>query len=223
MKIDVKISGDIAQLMRWYFVTLEPPYWYLRCHACDCRHHLPWDERIRTQEAHETLVRHGRRCVDKQPISPPPIATQKSPPIFQLLHLNPSAGRDGDLFKRAEEQSKMDMSGYAGSSFIRVEDLADGPQRKRLVSIEPGRFDKPVAKFDDGSQLSLNATNVKTLLKAYGPNSDDWIDMEVELYAGTTKYNGEDHASVLVRPISPPPAVKRTPQPRPSLDDEIPF
>jgi len=115
----------------------------------------------------------------------------------------------------------MDMSGYAGSSFIRVEDLADGPQRKRIVSVEPGRFDKPNAEFDDGTALGLNATNVKTLMKVYGPDSDDWIGMEVELYVGTTKYQGTDQPSVLVRPISPAAAVKR--EPKPDFDDAPPF
>ena len=43
-------------------VTLEPPYWYLRCRGCDLRRHLPWDARLRTQEAHELLLQHGKEC-----------------------------------------------------------------------------------------------------------------------------------------------------------------
>ena len=93
--------------------------------------------------------------------------------------------------------------------------------------MEPGRYDKPVATFESGAKFSLNVTNVNTLIKAYGPNDQDWIDCTVELYVGDLKYNGGIQEGVLVRPISPPkPLAERTPVPRnppPDLDDEIPF
>ena len=47
----------------------------------------------------------------------------------------------------------MDMSRYASSSFIKVDDLADGPERKVIAEIGEGRFEKPVATFDDGTKL----------------------------------------------------------------------
>ena len=34
----------------------------------------------------------------------------------------------------------MDMSRYASSSFIKVDDLADGPERKMIADIEEGRY-----------------------------------------------------------------------------------
>jgi hypothetical protein len=58
----VKAPADIRQLMRWWFITLEPPYWYLRCRRCGLRRYLPWDLRLRTQEVHELLIRHGTEC-----------------------------------------------------------------------------------------------------------------------------------------------------------------
>jgi RNase P subunit RPR2 len=59
----VKIPGDVMQLMRLgFFVTLEPPYWYLRCRHCNQRFYLPWDARLRTEEAHEILLAHGKQC-----------------------------------------------------------------------------------------------------------------------------------------------------------------
>jgi len=58
--IKVKVPADIRQLMECWYVTLEPPYWYLRCRNCDLRRHLPWDARLRTQEAHELLLQHGK-------------------------------------------------------------------------------------------------------------------------------------------------------------------
>ena len=121
----------------------------------------------------------------------------------------------------------MDMSRYASSSFIKVDDLADGSERKVIAEIGEGRFEKPVATFDDGSKLSLNGTNVGTLIRAFGKNDQDWIGQRVELYAGTLRYNGNDNPAVLVRPLNLLPAPARTP-PNPQslrtdLDDEIPF
>ena len=69
----------------------------------------------------------------------------------------------------------MDMRQFAGSSFITVETLRDGPREEVIVSVAPGKYDKPVATFESGDQLSLNATNVNTLIKAYGPNDQDWV------------------------------------------------
>ena len=86
----------------------------------------------------------------------------------------------------------MDMRQFAGSSFITVETLRDGPREEVIVSVEPGKYDKPVATFESGAKFSLNVTNVNTLIKAYGPNDQDWIDCTVELYIGDVKYNGED-------------------------------
>ena len=121
----------------------------------------------------------------------------------------------------------MDMSRYASSSFIKVDDLADGPERKVIADIGEGRFEKPVATFDDGSKLSLNGTNVSTLIRAFGKNDQDWIGQRIELYAGTLRYNGNDNPAVLVRALNPLPAAARTPpKPQPlrdDLDDEIPF
>ena len=122
----------------------------------------------------------------------------------------------------------MDMSRYASSSFIKVDDLADGPEQKLIANIGEGRYEKPVATFDDGSKLSLNGTNVRTLIRALRQRTiEDWIGQRIELYAGTLRYNGNDNPAVLVRALNPSPAAARTPpKPQPlrdEMDDEIPF
>ena len=121
----------------------------------------------------------------------------------------------------------MDMSRYASSGFIKVDDLTDGPEQKLITNVEEGRYDKPVATFGDGSKLSLNGTNVGTLIRAFGNNDQDWIGQRIELYAGTLRYNGNDNPAVLVRALNPSPAAARTPpKPQPlrdEMDDEIPF
>jgi hypothetical protein len=123
----------------------------------------------------------------------------------------------------------MDMRKYGSSTFIGVEDLRDGPRQETIASIADGKFNKPVATFESGDKLSLNVTKVNTVIKAYGPNDEDWIGRVVELAIGSANYNGEPIETVVVRPVSPPkPLAARTPvQKRPSrkpdFDDDISF
>jgi hypothetical protein len=122
----------------------------------------------------------------------------------------------------------MDMSRYAKADFIKPEDLAAGPLTKTITDIEEGKYGKPVATFEDGSKFSFNATNVTTLIKAFGPSDDEWIGQRIELYAGTICYNGSDNAAVLVRALtSAPEAVQAVKAQRPVRDDdmsdEVPF
>ena len=81
--------------------------------------------------------------------------------------------------KAKERKLKMDMSRYASSGFIKVDDLADGPEQKVITAIGEGKYDKPVATFDDGSKLSLNGTNVGTLIRAFGKN-DQGLDRQAD-------------------------------------------
>lgn len=116
----------------------------------------------------------------------------------------------------------MDMSKYVGGLFLKVDDIkASGPIRMRIVDVSEGRFDKPDLTFDDGSKLGCNATNGRVLAKAWGFDSDDWIDKEVELAVGETEYQGRTQETILIRPISPP--VENKAPPKPDLDDAIPF
>jgi hypothetical protein len=128
--------------------------------------------------------------------------------------------------KRAAKQRRrqVDMSKYTGSTFIKVDDLIHGPEQKQIIEIEEGRYDKPVVTFDDGSKLSLNGTNVGTLIRAFGKNDRDWLSRKIELYVGTIHYNGNDNASVLVRALETVPAAARTPpDPKPAIDDDVAF
>ncbi len=74
----------------------------------------------------------------------------------------------------------------------------------------------------------MNATNSKALCQAYGTESDDWIDKELELHVGEVEFKGQPQESVLIKPISPPIAKKPPPKPKKDaggdvMDDEIPF
>jgi hypothetical protein len=120
----------------------------------------------------------------------------------------------------------MDMSQYAGSGFIKFDDVRDGPVQGKIKDVKTGKFDRPVVSFDNGNKLTLNATNVKTLILDLGPDSRDWVGYVVECFAGETRYQGESKDSVLVRPVTAPTkqelaerAARKSPPP--DMDDEM--
>src|SRR5262249_36787765 len=63
---------------------------------------------------------------------------------------------------------KMDMSKYAGSAFITLDHVKDGPIRGVIDAIEEGQYGRPVITFTTGLRFSLNVTNTQTLIKACG-------------------------------------------------------
>jgi hypothetical protein len=115
----------------------------------------------------------------------------------------------------------MDMTKYSSPTYIKVDNLRDGPLHLQIAAINEGKYDKPDAVFETGEMLSLNGTNVGILIRAYGRKSEGWIGKEVELAPGTVKFNGEPQEVVIVKPISPPIA---TPTPKADgFNDEVPF
>jgi len=120
----------------------------------------------------------------------------------------------------------MDMSKYIGPQFLKVEDIrASEPRQVTIVDVKEGNYDKPTLHFDDGTCLDCNTTNGRALARAYGYESDDWIDKEVRLVVGEVQYQGKPQETVLIKPISPPVENKAPPkpEPRPDFDDSIPF
>src|SRR5215470_17570832 len=124
----------------------------------------------------------------------------------------------------------MDMSEFAGRNFLRVADVEQGGTfRAKIVAVERDKkFGKALLHLTEGSILSLNATNAKTLIKSFGAESDDWLSKEIEIYLGTTMFEGEEKVTILVRVISAEVEFKKatTPQKRKpvdDMDDEIPF
>jgi hypothetical protein len=128
---------------------------------------------------------------------------------------------------RAERIKIMDMKKYSGEHFIKVADVRDGPIEGQIAVVREGQYDKPDLIFESGDVLSLNATNNKTLVRAYGTESDYWIGKQIEMFLGTIQYQGSDHDAVIVKPISPPIKKKKTKddgsKPVPDMDDEIAF
>lgn len=119
----------------------------------------------------------------------------------------------------------MDMRKYSGETFLKVDDVRE-PLRVTIANVKLGKFDRPNLHFESGDLLSLNATNNTTLIRAYGPNSDDWLRKEVELYAREIEFEKKPVDAILVRPISP--ALNQQERTKPPaahdpMNDEVPF
>jgi len=114
------------------------------------------------------------------------------------------------------------MSNFLPNRFLKVGDIkASGPIQVTITSISVGRFGKPNLAFNDGTQLSLNDTNNRVLIRAYGPEGDDWIGKQIELALGEVLYKEKPQEAILVRPLSPPTENKAPPVPE--FDDDPPF
>jgi hypothetical protein len=83
--------------------------------------------------------------------------------------------------------------------------------------------------------LVLNKTNATNIETMHGPNIDEWVGCEIELFPSMTDYQGKSVDCVRCKPVRPQrpqqtaenivrqhQASERTPPPAP-LDDDVPF
>ena len=100
----------------------------------------------------------------------------------------------------------MDARKFA-SKWVKPDNVRDGSITTRVISVFEGDYG-PVLELETGSQFSVNQTNTSTLIKAWGIETNDWIDQELELSLGfyqDRKTNPPvDKETVKVRAISPP-------------------
>ena len=96
----------------------------------------------------------------------------------------------------------MDMTKYAGKGYIGLDAVPDGTVfRSTIAAVILGNYDKPVLELTSGRKFALNATNTKTLIEAWGPDTTHWVGEQVEFYPGTVPSKANDTLSVLARPI----------------------
>jgi hypothetical protein len=129
----------------------------------------------------------------------------------------------------------MYMGHYGKTNYISVDQVRDKPIRATIIGVEIGeKYDRPILDLGRFGKFSLNKTNVDILTRHYGDDDQGWIDCEIELYLGRTKYQGQERDKVLIRSISPekPDAKRETSRPvdksrrkfgGDDMDDEIPF
>ena len=97
----------------------------------------------------------------------------------------------------------MDARKYFGITFMTLKDVAEGPLTKVIDRIEEGKYGKLVAVFEDGTAISLNAGNTRTMSATYGWKTEAWPGLAVEMSAGEAEYQGKMQPSVVITPISP--------------------
>jgi hypothetical protein len=76
-----------------------------------------------------------------------------------------------------------DVKKYCGS-LLRPEDVADGPLLEKIVVSEHEKHGCLVLDFESGNQLYLWPNLARVLGRAWGSESDDWLEQEVELSLG---------------------------------------
>lgn len=122
----------------------------------------------------------------------------------------------------------VDASKYAGTRFIKLEDVENGPFTLTIMAVEEdSKFDKLNLVLDDGRKFSVNKTNCGTLVRAFGKDTNNWIDREVEFYRGPLHYQGNERDGVLVRALdgeaieATNPRPKPKPKPKADYDDGV--
>jgi hypothetical protein len=124
----------------------------------------------------------------------------------------------------------MDMRKYGGETFIKVDSVRDGPLQRTIRVIKDGRFG-PEIVFEEDEIFGLNQTNTRILIRAYGPDSDNWTGKVIRLELGSVLYQGTPTDSVVVKPISAAIGAaerqaaqeKTAAKNRDEIDDSIPF
>jgi hypothetical protein len=80
-----------------------------------------------------------------------------------------------------------DLKKFTGEYFLRPNDVREQPLQRRIAGLREGKFGKLEAIFDSGEVLSLNATNTRVLLNAYGDDSDALVGKVIELFLGQNR------------------------------------
>jgi hypothetical protein len=115
----------------------------------------------------------------------------------------------------------MDMTRFSGEDYVKTDHVRDGPIRAKIVNVkEEGNFGRPELILDTDQILTVNFSNNRILVEAFGPDSDDWIGQRLKLTLGKVSYKGELVDSVIIQPISPQTIKKVTKRP-PPFDDDI--
>jgi hypothetical protein len=95
----------------------------------------------------------------------------------------------------------IDARKYAGSRFLKLEDVRDKTLVEQIAAVNMGKWDRLNLVFESGSQIGLNTASVRALMDVFGYECDDWKGRWVEIYAGQSKdQNGNLIDAAMVRP-----------------------
>jgi hypothetical protein len=132
----------------------------------------------------------------------------------------------------------MDMRKYS-AGVIMPENLSDEPQTEKIINIyEHEKHKCAVLEFESGNELYLWGNLARVLYKAWGYDSQDWLNQEVELKLGHYLDKKTDPPTekecINIRAVSPAKQGTNSGAPVPALskimsgragdmDDEIPW
>jgi hypothetical protein len=174
-------------------------------------------DRVRLREEQYRSVMKRQRQQPEPPLSE--AAAKTAPGSGAALKSN-------EARLKANGGMKMDTREFIGS-FLKPEDVST-PVVLTIANVAEGKFDKLDLTFDDGSKLGLNNTNGRKVARAWGYESDAWINKQVELSAGRITYKDEEQDTIVLTPISPAmpanePALAKSLTLGGPIDDDIPF
>ena len=133
----------------------------------------------------------------------------------------------------------MDMRNFA-PKYIKPDQVRDGRITTRILNVfESERYNRPVLELENGSEFTLNDTNNRILMNAWGYESNEWIGQEIQFVLGTYKdwktdppVDKETVKVIAVSPAKtapgnsgalPAPVSRVSPLLKDDLDDSVPF
>jgi hypothetical protein len=120
-------------------------------------------------------------------------------------HCRTAGARFGCHHERYQGELKMDARKFLkGPTFRTTKDVEEGPVQSLIERVEEGKYGKLNLIFADMTAISVNATNNRVLIGAFGYSTENWIGRTVELYAGEVEFAGKPQPAVMIRPLDVP-------------------
>ena len=96
----------------------------------------------------------------------------------------------------------VDARKYLGIIFVKLEELdAGGRRRSEIDRTEEGKYGKLNLVFTDHTAVGLSATNLRGVVKEFGPDTEKWSGRVVELSAGELEFQDKMQPAILVTPV----------------------
>jgi hypothetical protein len=101
------------------------------------------------------------------------------------------------------------LNSYINSNYVTGVSLEDGVKYEKIVDyVDEVHFpddEKPtsVLVFKDGTRLALNQTNLKTVIRAHGPNPDNVAGKPIILFRKMVQFGGDEVPGVRIECIVP--------------------
>lgn len=96
----------------------------------------------------------------------------------------------------------MNIDDVFASEYLSAADLAEDTAITVTIArvTELEEYQKLLIEFDNASKsLVCNKTNARTIAKAYGPETDNWIGKKLTLFRDSVWMNGEEKPCIRVK------------------------